>query len=276
MRQGLREETPSLDGGETSRFPVDDIVITVLLAGCLILPIQTSAGDLTLQEIVDRANKSLRGDSSHGRLSMTIVTPHWERRLEVEGWNLDRQFAYIRIHAPPKEKGNATLRRTNEMWLWLRRVERVVKIPPSMMHNSWQGSDFTYEDIVKADGVVWDYEHKLLSKVTEDDRTVYLIEGIPKPEAPVVWGRVLLKIAVYGGSDVVPLLEEDFSERGELIRTITLSNIKRLSGRLIPTRLECQPAKKPDQRTVLQYHSLEFDIPLKESFFSLARLEKKF
>ncbi|MCX5789474.1 MAG: 4-hydroxythreonine-4-phosphate dehydrogenase PdxA, partial [Elusimicrobia bacterium] len=106
---------------------------------------------LSATEIIDRANKVLRGDSSRGKLTMTIVTPEWTRELTIEGWNQGREKAFILIHAPPKDKGNTTLRRNNEMWLWMPRVERVVKVPPTMMHSAWQGSDFTYEDIVKAD-----------------------------------------------------------------------------------------------------------------------------
>ncbi len=256
----------------------------------LLLALPAAAADLSIHEIVDRANKALRGDSSHGRLEMTIVTPSWTRTVEVEGWNYGRQFAHIIIHAPPKDKDNATLRRKNEMWLWMQRVERVIKIPPTMMHSSWQGSDFTYEDIVKADSIVKDYDHKVLETkeetltaqeaadlgLKETRRTVYKLEGLPRPDAPVVWGKVIFWCAVYPGPDpdVVPIKEEDYSERGELIRTITLSKVKRVGGRVVPTRLECQPARKPGQKTILNYKELEFDIPLKESYFSLSRLQK--
>jgi outer membrane lipoprotein-sorting protein len=232
------------------------------------------AAELTLHEIVDRANKAARGDTSHARLTMTITTPSWERRLSIEGWNRDRKLAFITIHAPAKDKGNVTLRRHSEMWAWIPRVERVIKVPPTMMHSSWQGSDFTYEDIVKADSIVKDYTHTLLEKTPEAGRTVYKIQGDPKPDAPVVWGKVLFWAAVYPGDEVVGLKEEDYSERGELIRTITLSDVKRMGGRLLPARMECRPHRKPGQRTAIQYRDIEFDIPLPDSFFSLSRLQK--
>ena len=233
-----------------------------------------TAAEPSVSELVDRANKALRGDSSHGHLYMTIVNPKWgERTMEVEGWNRQREFAFISILAPAKEKGDVTLRRKSEMWVWIKRVEQVTKIPASMMHSNWQGSDFTYEDIVKADSVVKDYTHKLLSTAKEKDRLVYEIEGLPKEGAPVVWGRVLMKIGVYG-EEAVPLEEKDFSERGELIRTISFSDIKKMDGRLIPARMECNPAKKPGQKTIVQYKELEFDVPLSDSFFSQSRLQK--
>lgn len=240
----------------------------------LLLLAAASAAELDVRALVDKANKALRGDSSHGRLTMTIETPEWKRAVEVEGWNKDRTLALIVIRAPAKERGNTTLRRRTEMWLWLPKVERVIKVPPTMMHSSWQGSDFTYEDIVKADSVVKDYTHTLLETRKEEGRVVYRIQGDPKPDAPVVWGKVVSEIALYPDDQVVPLVELDYSERGELIRTITLSDIKVLGGRRVPTRLECVPARKKGQRTVLQYHSLEFDVPLEDSFFSYSRLQK--
>lgn len=233
------------------------------------------AAEVDVKELIDKANKALRGDSSRGRLTMTIETPEWKRSLEVEGWNKDRTFAFIVIRAPAKDRGETTLRRKNEMWLWMPKVERVIKIPPTMMHSAWQGSDFNYEDIVKADSIVKDYAHKLISTKKEEGRTVYRIEGIPNPDAPVVWGKVISEVALYDADQaVVPLLEMDYSERGELIRTITLSDIKMMGGRRVPARLECVPSSKKGQRTVLQYQELEFDVPLKDDFFSYQRLQK--
>lgn len=252
--------------------------MSFLLAVIVSLTAPATAAEPGLTElaaIVDKANKALRGDSSHGRLIMTIETPEWKRSLEVEGWNKDRNFAFIVIRAPAKERGNTTLRRKTEMWAWLPKVERVIKIPPTMMHNTWQGSDFTYEDIVKADSIVKDYTYKLLKTTKETDRTVYHIEALPKPDAPVVWGKVLTDVALYDSDQAVIALNEfDYSERGELIRTITLSDIKILGGRRVPTKLECVPAKKKGQRTTLHYLALEFDFSIDESFFSYQRLQK--
>ncbi len=180
-----------------------------LAAVLLLASASARAADVDVKELVDRANKALRGDSSHDRVTMTVETPEWSRTLDVEGWNKSRTFAFIVIRAPAKEKGETTLRRNNEMWLWMPKVERVVKIPPTMMHSAWQGSDFTYEDIVKADSVVKDYDHTLLSKRREDGRTVYHIQGIPKPDAPVVWGKVISDVALRADPHHHPLRRED-------------------------------------------------------------------
>ena len=228
----------------------------------------------TPKQIIDIANKVLRGDSSHASLTMTIVTPSWTRELSIEGWNQGREKAFILIHAPARDKGNTTLRRKNEMWLWMPKVERVVKVPPTMMHSAWQGSDFTYEDIVKADSVVKDYTHKVLSRATEGDHDVYVIEAIPLPDAPVVWGKVLLWSRVYPDGTVLPMKEEDYSERGEKVRTITLTEIESMDGHRVPTRLTCTPHRKAGQKTMIKYHTIDFNIDLPDSYFSLERLQR--
>ncbi|MBI5595230.1 MAG: outer membrane lipoprotein-sorting protein, partial [Elusimicrobia bacterium] len=182
----------------------------LLLAAVLAVP---AHAERPVSELVDMANKVLRGDSSHAKISMTIVTPSWTRALDIEAWNQGRRKAYIVIHAPAKEKGTTTLRRDSEMWTWMPRVERLLKVPPTMMHSSWQGSDFTFEDIVKADSIVKDYSHKRLKSTPGTEWETVLIEALPKPDAPVVWGKVLFTVGVYPDGWVIPLREEDYSER---------------------------------------------------------------
>jgi len=249
------------------------MIRTLTAALLALLSVSVSAGaparTRTPTDIVDQANKVLRGESSHGKLTMTVVTPKWTRELRLEGWNKGRRMAYIVIHAPPKEKGTTTLRRGGEMWMWMPRVERLLKVPPTMMHSSWQGSDFTYEDIVKADSIVKDYTHRLLSKAEGKEYETRIYEAKPKPDAPVVWGKVLFTVGIYPDGWVIPLGEEDYNERGDLIRTITLTEIETMGGRRVPTRLQCVPERKKGRSTVLKYHSIDFDVELPDSFFSI-------
>ncbi|OGR87493.1 MAG: hypothetical protein A3A86_01675 [Elusimicrobia bacterium RIFCSPLOWO2_01_FULL_60_11] len=228
---------------------------------------------MSATELVDKSNELLRGQSSHARVTMKIDTPRWERTLEVEVWNQGRQRALMRIQAPAKERGNGTLRIDKEIWNWLPAVERVIKIPPSMMQASWMGSDFTFDDMVKADSVVKDYTHSILEEKKEGNRTVYKIEAIPRPDAPVVWGKVLLTISEEEGR-VLPVQEEDYSERGEHMRTIRFSAVKELGGRVIPTKLECIPHKKPGQKTTLLYRQFDVDVSFGADFFGLSTLQK--
>jgi len=234
-----------------------------------------STAAITAEQVVNCANKLLRGSTSHSRVSMTVERPEWKRTLDIESWNRGRDRALIVVHAPVKDKGTATLRVGPEMWLWMPRVERVVKVPPTMMHSSWMGSNFTYEDIVKADSILKDYTHKVSTRKKEKDYELVTVEALPKPEAPVVWGRVLITAKVYPNGYVIPLREEDYSERGELIRTIRLSEVEVLGGKTVPTRLECVPEKKKDERTVVKYLRIDFDVDVPDSTFSLERLQKQ-
>ena len=229
--------------------------------------------DKSADEIVDEANKLLRGQSSHSRITMEIETPKWKRALDIESWNQGRTRALMRIHAPAKERGNGTLKIGQEIWNWLPAVERVIKIPPSMMHSSWMGSDFTYEDVVKADSIVKDYTHKVLEKKSEGGVTRYRIESIPKPEAPVVWGKIVSTIDL-DDQGVIPRKEEDFSERGEQMRTLSFLDVKTMSGKRIPTRIECIPLRKEGHKTAITYHRLEFDVAFPPDFFGLRTLQK--
>lgn len=225
------------------------------------------------RELVDEANKLLRGQSSHSKISMRITTPKWKRTLEIEAWNYGREKSLMRIHSPAKERGNVTLKIGKELWNWLPSVERVIKIPPSMMHASWMGSDFTYEDVVKADSIVKDYDHKVVEKSSDGGRVRYLIEALPKRDAPVVWGKILFSVAVENDA-VIPVKEEDYSERGEHIRTLIFSEIKTMGVKRIPTKIECVPLKKNGHKTTIFYRLFESDLTFEPNFFGLRRLQE--
>lgn len=244
-----------------------------LAAAVGLLPAARAGAALSATELADKSNEILRGQSSHARVTMEITTPRWARTLEVEVWNQGRHQALMRIHLPAKERGNGTLRIEKEIWNWLPAVERVIKIPPSMMHASWMGSDFTFDDMVKADSVVKDYTHKILEEKKEGNKTVYTIEATPRPDAPVVWGKVLLTLSEEDGR-VLPVLEEDYSERGEHMRTIRFGNVREMGGRVIPTKLECIPHKKPGQKTAILYRQFDVDVPFGPDFFGLSTLQK--
>jgi outer membrane lipoprotein-sorting protein len=248
----------------------------VFVPACLFLLLSfqsVGTAEMSVEEIVDRANKLLRGQSSHSLITMTISTPKWERSLKIEAWNQGRNRALMKILSPAKERGNGTLKIEKELWNWLPSVERVIKIPPSMMHSSWMGSDFTYEDVVKADSIVKDYTHKFVKKEKEGRRTLYVIESVPKPDAPVVWGKIILEVFVEG-AEVIPLKDQDYSERGEHMRTLSFSDVRMIEGRRIPTRIECAPLRKPANRTVISYHQFDVDLSFPPDFFGLSNLRK--
>ena len=231
-----------------------------------------SQENIDAKEIIRRMDLLLRGDTSFGIYEMTITDPNWKRSLKLKVWEVSKdKKTFIRILSPHKEKGIGTLKIKNEMWNYLPRVERIIKIPPSMMMQSWMGSDFTNDDLVKESSIIDDYFHKVLREERFKGFDAYRVELLPKPDAPVVWGKI---VTMVRKGDFVPLQHEFFNERGELIRVMTFSDIRKVGGRTLPTYWEMVPLKKKGKKTALKLIDIKFDLPLKRSIFTMKNLKK--
>src|SRR5210317_25368 len=145
---------------------------------------------LDIQSMIREVEQQYMGTSSRARTTMQVKTSHWERTLEMEAWSLERDYFLVRILEPAKERGVATLKRDREVWNYLPKVDRVIKVPPSMMGGSWMGSHITNDDLVKANHIEEDYQLSLL----EESGTHYVIECLPKPQAAVVWGKIIYHV----------------------------------------------------------------------------------
>jgi len=243
-------------------------------AGLLLAPASAvlSAQEAGAHEIVDRAQSALWGTTVQSRLTMTVTTPRWERTLELQGWMERPRRSFIRILAPAKEAGIASLRIGPEMWNYLPNVERTIRIPPSMMLQPWMGSDFTNDDLVKQYSLVDDYTHRMIGADTAGAAAAYVIEALPKPDAPVVWGRIVLSVR---RADFLPVREEYYDERGSLIRVLTFSEIRPLGGRTIPTRWEMRSVTKPGNLTTIVMQSATFDAAIPEEVFTQRNLTRR-
>lgn len=227
--------------------------------------------ELGPEEILDRVDDLFRGDASHGEMTMTITTAHWQRTLSVEFWSRGEDESLFRILAPKKEKGTATLRVGNDLWNYLPKVKRVVKLPSSMLSAAWMGSHFTNNDLVRDSRMADDYDFEQTYAGDRDGEEVIEITCIPKPEAPVVWGKVEVRVR---RADYQPLASLYYDERLELARTMTFSDVADLGGRRLPSRLTVVPADEPDEKTVVEYHAIDFDPPLDDGLFSLRNLQR--
>jgi len=227
--------------------------------------------DLNAKRIIEKADKHFRGESSMAEMSMTVVKPDWERTIEMKAWSKGRDRSLILITAPARDKGTTFLMRGNEVWNWIPSIERVIKIPPSMMTQSWMGSDFTNDDLVKESSIVEDYTHKLVGDSTINGRECYVLELTPKPDAPVVWGKLKVWITK---KNFLQLRVEYYDEEAELVNIMKLSEIQEMGGRVIPTKMVMQPVNKPDQRTILKYKSAKFNIKIEDSFFSEQNMKR--
>lgn len=227
--------------------------------------------ELDATEIVRRSDSTMRGSSSYAEMTMTIVRPDWSREMSLKAWSLGDDYGLILVTAPARDKGTVTLKRESEVWSYVPGIERVIKIPPSMMLQSWLGSDFTNDDLVKESSIVQDYEHTLAGDSVIDGHRCYRIVMIPHEDAAVVWGKVVLFITQ---EHLLQVRTELFDEDGVLTKILAGDRLQRMGGRMVPSRLTMQPVEKPDQRTVLEYSALDFNLRLEESFFSLQNMKR--
>jgi len=224
-----------------------------------------------VQEIVRRADEKFRGLSSQSSMTMIIERPSWSRTVSMKSWSLGNDYSMIYITAPAKEKGQVFLKRQSEMWNWVPTIERMIKIPPSMMMQSWMGSDFTNDDLVRESSLIEDYHHELAGEEKIQDYDCYKISLTPRVDAPVVWGKILMWISK---DEYFWLKGEYYDEDGYLVNTEILSEIKQMDDRRIPTRMEMIPADKEEQKTILIFDEIEFNIDLDESFFSQQNMRR--
>lgn len=225
----------------------------------------------SITELVYRADMKRRGKTSEGTMTMTVVRPDWKRSVSMKAWSRGLDYNLIVITAPAKEKGQAFLKRKNEMWNFVPSIDRVIKLPPSMMGQSWMGSDFTNDDLLKESSLSSDYTHTLLGEEETGGRLCRKIEALPKEDAAVVWGKILLWVTK---KDENIIRSERYDEDGELMSVETGSNIRKVDDRVIPTRMEMVPADKPGNRTILEIGEMHFNTSIKESFFSQQNLRR--
>jgi outer membrane lipoprotein-sorting protein len=224
-------------------------------------------------EIARKCDAALKGKTQRGKASMTVRTPDWQRTLQMDFWYDYPDKTFIRITGPAKEAGSGTLRIGSNMWMYLPSVERVMKIPPSMMLQAWMGSDFSNDDLVKESSLPTDYNHRIEGETTVDGDPCYRLLAIPKPEAAVVWGKLVLLIRK---SDFLPRREEFYDEKGALQKTLYLDEIRRVGSRNYPMRWRMISQVKRGHETELDFSSLQFDEPLRSVIFTRQNLERPF
>lgn len=225
------------------------------------------------KEIIRKVDERTRGNSSRGEVTMKIVRPTWTREMSLKIWSKGTQLSLVLVTGPARDKGTASLKRKKEIWNWQPSIDRIIKLPPSMMMQSWMGSDFTNDDLVKESSIVNDYDQKILGDSTIDGHVCWKIQLTPLPNAPVVWGKIYTWI---DKKDYIQLRSENYDEDGQLVNTMLASGIKNMGGRVIASHLEMIPADKTKKgnKTIFEYQSLVFDEPMKDDFFSEQNLKQ--
>ncbi|MFH4356948.1 outer membrane lipoprotein-sorting protein [Vibrio diabolicus] len=221
-------------------------------------------------DIVQKSDQAMRGKSSYSEATMKIVRPDWSRSMTMKSWTKGTELSLVLVTAPAKDKGSASLKRHREMWNWVPSIERVIKIAPSMLSQSWMGSDFTNDDLINQSSIVVDYQHQLLQSETFDGDKGWVIDALAKPDAPVVWSKVRLWISQ---TSFLQRKVEFYDEFDELVNVLTTYDVQTLGGRDVATRMEMQPIDKPGNKTVLITHEAQFDFDIEDDFFSQQQMK---
>ena len=219
----------------------------------------------TAKEIVKKASDLMQGQTNESVMRMTIVRPTWQRTIAFHTWTKGSDYSLALITEPAKEKGQSFLKRKTEMWNWVPSIQRMIKLPPSMMTQGWMGSDFSNDDLMKESSIVNDYEHTLLGTETFDNEECYKIKLVPKTDAAVVWGSI---IKLISKKQFFQMKTDYFDEDNVLIKTETASAIKTMGDREIPTHFEIIPADKPGNKTLVDIEKAIFNKPIDDNFFS--------
>lgn len=222
-------------------------------------------------EIVRKAEQKIRGESSRGEMEMKIVRPTWQRTISFKTWTKTTEYSLTLITAPAKEEGQTFLKRQNELWQYDPTINRMIKLPPSMMSQGWMGSDFSNDDILKESSMSKDYNHQILAEETYDGSETYKIELTPKEDAAVVWGKIIKWISK---DEFLQLKSEYYDVDDYLIKTETASDIKTMGGRVIPTYFEIIPADEEGNKTIMIIEDIEFNIGINNSFFSQQNMKQ--
>ena len=240
-------------------------IAALLLAGMACHAAETTPD---AREIVSAAVDHWRGVSSHSVMSMLIHRPDWERSMTMEAWTKGDEKSLVRVMEPKKDRGNGTLTDDNDMWTFSPKVNRVIKIPSSMMGQSWMGSDFSNKDVARADDIIDQYDHTLLGSEDVDGIIVYEVRSIPHEQAAVVWGREELRIR----DDHVLLEHRFYDQDGELVKTLETLDIEEMGGRAIASRQRMVKEDEPEEWTEIEVLSVEYEIDIRDSVFTLSNL----
>ena len=244
-------------------------LLFALAAGCILLfagNIAMAAPDATA--LIKAALHNWRGDSSYTEVTMTVHRPEWERSMGMAAWTRGDADSLVRFTKPPGDAGNATLKLGQSLWLYNPKLSQVIQIPFSMMTQNWMGSDFSYNDFAKSDQVVTDYSHSFGPTEERAGRKIYVVVCLPKPGAPIVWGKQVLKIR-----DDYVLIEETFYDQDmKPVRRLETVKVAPLGGRPYPVVMRMSTLDKPGRWTELRCTKGTFDLALPEYLFTLSNL----
>lgn len=230
-----------------------------------------SISQMTADEIIQKAEDKLRGTTSYAEMTVKTIRPKWTREMTMKTWTKGDDYSVTLILSPAKDKGTVFLKRKNEIWQYLPSIERTIKMPPSMLTQSWMGTDLKNDDLVKESSLKDDYKKKITGSETIEGYDCHRIVLIPNEGVNSIWGKIVIWISK---KEYLQLKTKFYDEDGELVNTILGKSVAKIGGKLIPNEMEVIPANKKGQRTQMSYTKADFGIELDDEIFTLQYMKR--
>jgi outer membrane lipoprotein-sorting protein len=243
------------------------VLVCLCLAPCFPASLR-AAEPVDAKELVRAAMDHWRGVTSYSEMTMTIHRPDWQRSMSMKAWSKGNDLSLVRVTEPKKDAGNGTLLKDNDMWSYSPKINRIIKIPSSMMSQGWMGSDFSNKDISKSTDILNQYDHTLGARDQQDGHTVYTVTAVPHEDAAIVWGKEVLKIR----DDFVLLEEQYWDQEGRLVKVMKTSDVAEMGGREIARVMRMGKLETPEEWTEITVSAIEFDLDLPDNLFTLSSL----
>ena len=240
----------------------------LFIALVLLTSASVHAQEIDAKQLVNEAMDHWRGLTSYSEITMTIHRPDWERKMTMRAWSQGDKLSLVRVTGPKKDAGNGTLLNDKNMWTFSPKVNRIIKVPSSMMSQSWMGSDFSNKDISKSTDIIDQYDHELTRKEERDGHEIFTITSIPHEEAAVVWGKEVLTIR----DDFVLLEQQYWDQDDRLVKSMKTLQVEEMGGRAVATIMRMGKQETPDEWTEITTGAIEFNLDLPANIFTLSNL----
>jgi len=253
---------------------MNKLLQTILIALIAFLPsfvFSQVESELTGKEIIKKANDLRYGETSIGGMEMTLVRPTWKRSIAMKMWTKGTDYSMVIITAPAKEKGQVFMKRESEMWNWIPKISRMIKLPPSTMSQGWMGSDYTNDDMMNEGSLVDKFKHKIIKTEIFEDMMCWVIESTPIEDSDVIWGK---KIIWISQDDFFTLKTESYDEDLYLVKTEISSDIIQMGGKKLPSKFIIIPEDNPGNKTIVVLKDIVFNKEIKDSFFSQQNMKR--
>lgn len=244
----------------------------LLIAITFCSTVQISAQALTAKQIIEKSEEKLRGgDKAYTEMTINIVRPTWSREMKLKSWAKGTDYSMILITAPARDKGQVFLKNQKQVWSFIPKFNRVTKLPPTAMSQSWMGTDLSNDDLVRESNKVEEFKYNLKSDTLIDGLSCYHIELIPNEGTNIIWGKIELFIDKV---DFITLRNEMYDEDGGLVNVLKSSNVKLLSGIKMATKMEMIPMEKKGNKTVMTITKLDTKTEIQDSFFTKQNMKR--